>query len=65
MQKELLIRQFDEDLIADAYVAFPDLNKQRNIGDILSTYDDLIENNTKRIKILEEIAQAIYKEWFV
>ncbi|KKT75133.1 MAG: Restriction modification system DNA specificity domain protein [Parcubacteria group bacterium GW2011_GWB1_44_7] len=43
----------------------PELNEQRIIGDVLSTYDNLIENNTKRIKILEEIAQAIYKEWFV
>jgi len=43
----------------------PDLDKQRTIGNILLTYDDLIENNTKRIKILEQIAQAIYKEWFV
>ena len=31
----------------------------------LSPYDDLIENNTRRIKILEEMAQAIYREWFV
>ncbi len=38
---------------------------QKKIVSILSAYDDLIENNTKRIKILEETAQAIYKEWFV
>jgi type I restriction enzyme, S subunit len=38
---------------------------QRKIASILSAYDDLIENNTKRIKILEEMAQKIYKEWFV
>lgn len=38
---------------------------QRKIAKILSNYDDLIENNNKRIKILEEIAQKIYKEWFV
>lgn len=42
-----------------------DLQAQKGVADILFTYDDLIENNTKRIKILEEIAQAIYKEWFV
>lgn len=35
------------------------------IASILSAYDDLIENNNRRIKILEEMAQAIYKEWFV
>jgi type I restriction enzyme S subunit len=38
---------------------------QRKIAAVLSAYDDLIENNTKRIKILEEMAQAIYREWFV
>lgn len=39
--------------------------KQDKIAKILSNYDDLIENNNKRIKILEEMAQKIYKEWFV
>ncbi|MEO8398557.1 MAG: restriction endonuclease subunit S [Ignavibacteriaceae bacterium] len=38
---------------------------QQKIASILSAYDDLIENNIRRIKILEEMAQAIYKEWFV
>jgi type I restriction enzyme S subunit len=38
---------------------------QRKIAAILSAYDDLIENNTRRIKILEEMAQALYREWFV
>lgn len=38
---------------------------QRKIASILSAYDDLIENNTKRIKILEEMAQMLYREWFV
>ncbi len=43
----------------------PPLPTQRKISAILSAYDDLIENNTRRIKILEEMAQAIYREWFV
>lgn len=38
---------------------------QRKIAFILSAYDDLIENNTRRIKILEEMAQMLYREWFV
>jgi type I restriction enzyme S subunit len=38
---------------------------QRKIATILSNYDDLIENNTRRIKILEEMAQTLYHEWFV
>jgi type I restriction enzyme S subunit len=43
----------------------PSLSAQRKIAAVLSAYDDLIENNTKRIAILEEMAQAIYREWFV
>lgn len=41
------------------------IHTQEKIADILSTYDDLIENNNRRIEILEQIAQEIYKEWFV
>lgn len=40
-------------------------NQQYKIGKILSAYDDLIENNQKQIKLLEEAAQRLYKEWFV
>ena len=43
----------------------PTLRTQRKIASILSAYDDLIENNTRRIAILEEMAQVIYREWFV
>jgi len=43
----------------------PLLQTQKRIADILSAYDDLIENNLKRIKLLEQTAQNIYKEWFV
>ena len=43
----------------------PDLAVQDRIASVLSAYDDLIENNTRRIKILEEMAQMIYREWFV
>lgn len=41
------------------------LDYQKQIASILSTYDDLIENNNRRIAILEEIARSLYKEWFV
>lgn len=44
---------------------FPSPNIQTKIASILSVYDDLIENNNKRIKILEQIAENLYKEWFV
>ena len=43
----------------------PPIETQRRIADILSTYDDLIENNRKQIKLLEETAQRLYKDWFV
>jgi type I restriction enzyme S subunit len=46
-------------------VSLPPLTTQRKISAILSAYDDLIENNTRRIAILEEMAQALYREWFV
>lgn len=48
-----------------AKVSIPDLPTQQRIADILSTYDDLIENNNKRIALLEKAAQELYKEWFV
>ena len=43
----------------------PTVEEQRKITDILSAYDALIENNQKQIKLLEEAAQRLYKEWFV
>ena len=46
-------------------ISAPELPIQRRIADILSAYDDLIENNRKQIKLLEEAAQRLYKEWFV
>ncbi|HEX7408002.1 MAG TPA: restriction endonuclease subunit S [Candidatus Binatia bacterium] len=46
-------------------VPLPPLPIQRRIGSILSAYDDLIDNNTRRITILEEMARALYREWFV
>jgi type I restriction enzyme S subunit len=52
------------DLMA-APVRLPPLTEQRRLASILSAYDDLIENNTRRIAILEEIARRIYEEWFV
>jgi len=46
-------------------VDLPDLPTQKRIADVLSAYDDLIENNNKRIALLEKAAQELYKEWFV
>lgn len=46
-------------------IKLPDITTQKRIADILSAYDNLIENNQKQIKLLEEAAQRLYKEWFV
>jgi restriction endonuclease S subunit len=46
-------------------IPIPPLPTQRRIAGILSAYDDLIGNNLRRIKILEEMAQSLYREWFV
>lgn len=46
-------------------VVIPSISTQRKIAAILSAYDNLIENNLRRIKILEEMAQNLYREWFV
>lgn len=46
-------------------VMLPDLPTQTRIADILSAYDDLIENNNRRIALLEKATQELYKEWFV
>lgn len=46
-------------------IYLPPIDTQKRIASILSAYDDLIENNQKQIKLLEEAAQRLYKEWFV
>lgn len=52
-------------LLSGIELALPPYATQKRISDILSTYDDLIENNQKQIKLLEEAAQRLYKEWFI
>ena len=49
----------------DTEVSFPELNEQVAIADILAAYDELIENNRRRIELLEEAARLLYREWFV
>ena len=51
--------------IRNMKIELPEKSVQDKIGTILVTYDDLIENNQKQIKLLEEAAQRLYKEWFV
>ena len=52
-------------ILSSVPIRLPTLEIQKRIADILSAYDDLIENNQKQIKLLEEAAQRLYKEWSV
>lgn len=52
-------------ILSSVPIDIPSLAEQQAIVDVLSTYDDLIENNKKQIKLLEEAAQRLYKEWFI
>lgn len=53
------------DMLKKLPILLPDLATQKHIADILSAYDDLIETNNRRIELLEQAAQELYKEWFV
>lgn len=55
----------DKRFIQRLKLNLPDLPTQERIADILSAYDDLIEANNRRIELLEQTAQELYKEWFV
>lgn len=55
----------DKETIRRAEIPLPDLETQKEIASTLSAFDDLIENNNRRIEILEEMARLIYREWFV
>jgi len=52
-------------IIRSIPITYPSLTTQKKIAYILSSYDDLIENNTRRIEILEQMAKLVYEEWFV
>ena len=59
------IKHLPRQNLAKVEVAVPPLAAQRRIADVLSTYDDLIENNRRRIRLLEQAARMLYEEWFV
>ena len=59
------IKHLPREKLAKVEIAFPRLDLQRRIADILSAYDDLIENNWRRMALLEESARQLYREWFV
>ncbi|PWR71845.1 restriction endonuclease subunit S [Methanospirillum stamsii] len=51
--------------LSNLEILYPNLNQQKQIVKIISPYDDLIENNRRRIQLLEEAARLLYQEWFV
>jgi type I restriction enzyme S subunit len=55
----------NQNIVGRIPIYLPPMPEQHKIAAVLSAYDDLIENNTRRIQILEEMAQLIYREWFV
>ncbi|TPJ72453.1 restriction endonuclease subunit S [Mesorhizobium sp. B2-6-2] len=59
------VRHTSPSRIGEIEVLLPPLGEQRRVASILSAYDDLIENNTRRTEILKEVARRIYEEWFV
>ena len=59
------IQNLSQGRLANHIACVPSIEVQKMIASILSAYDDLIENNQKQIKLLEEAAQRLYKEWFV
>ena len=59
------IQNLSQSRLGNCKVCVPNIEKQREIATILSRYDSLIENYQKQIKLLEEAAQRLYKEWFV
>lgn len=59
------INNLNQDILNALEVPFPPLPMQRRIASILSAYDELIENSQRRIRILEKMAHALYREWFV
>lgn len=59
------IKHMPGDKLVKIRLDLPELSTQKRIGEILSAYDALIETNQRQIKLLEEAAQRLYKEWFV
>jgi type I restriction enzyme, S subunit len=59
------IKHLPKEKLAKLEISYPSLGEQGRIADVLSAYDDLIENNRRRMALLEEAARQLYREWFV
>lgn len=60
-----IYNSINKETLNNLSIEIPPLSEQKKIAEVLSAYDDLIEVNQKKIKILETLAQTLYKEWFV
>ena len=58
-------KKLETDVLADVSILLPKPDIQRRVVEIVSAYDDLIENNRRRMELLEEAARQLYREWFV
>ena len=65
LNSDAAVPGLNRNVIYSQEIKIPSLATQRKIASILSVYDDLVENNAHRIKILEDMVRTIYKEWFV
>jgi type I restriction enzyme S subunit len=59
------IQNINTDILRDTEICIPSIVEQENIVSVLKTYDDTIENNRRRMELLEESARQLYQEWFV
>lgn len=59
------IKHLPREKLAKVEIRFPEIDAQQAIASVLEVYDDLIENNRRRIALLEESARLLYREWFV
>mgnify|MGYP001670498788 CR=1 FL=1 len=59
------IQNINTSILSKTKIEVPSIQSQEKIGLMLSAYDNLIENNNKRIKLLEQMTESLYKEWFV
>ena len=65
LNSDAAVPGLNRDRAYDLPIKLPDINVQKRILEILQNYDDLIENNCRRIQLLEESARLLYQEWFV
>ncbi|MDF0665485.1 MAG: restriction endonuclease subunit S [Nitrospira sp.] len=59
------INNLNQEILSSLDIPIPSISEQRRVAELLSAYDDLIENNRRRMVLLEEAARQLYREWFI